>query len=44
MEHGEYYKQSAVITCADKPSEVVVKRTGYFDDASVQYGPGAKRA
>jgi hypothetical protein len=43
MEHGQYYKQSAVIACSEKPSTATVKRTGYFDDVAVQYGPAGSR-
>ncbi|HVY91832.1 MAG TPA: DUF2271 domain-containing protein [Bryobacteraceae bacterium] len=43
MEHGQYYKQSAVIACTDKPSAATVRRTGYFDDVAVHYGPGTNR-
>lgn len=43
MEHGQYYKQGAVISCTDKPSAASVKRTGYFDDVAIQYGSGSDR-
>lgn len=43
MEHGQYYKQSAVIAGTDKPSAATVRRTGYFDDVAVHYGPGMNR-
>lgn len=44
VEHGSYYKQSATITCGEAAASAIVKRTGYFDDVAVQYGPKGSRA
>lgn len=44
MEHGSYYKQSASIACGETSAAATVKRTGYFDDVAIQYGPKSGRA
>ncbi|HVW09737.1 MAG TPA: DUF2271 domain-containing protein [Bryobacteraceae bacterium] len=44
MEHGSYYRQFGTIECGATPAEAMVKRTGYFDEVAIQYGPKAGRA
>lgn len=43
MEHGEYYRQWAPIVCGETPASATVKRTGYFDEVAIQYGPRTSR-
>ncbi len=44
VEHGSYYRQYGTIACDENPAQAIVKRTGYFDEVAVQYGPKGSRA
>lgn len=44
VEHGSYYRQFGTIDCGATPAQAMVKKTGYFDEVAIQYGPKAGRA
>jgi thiamine biosynthesis lipoprotein len=44
QEHGDYSKQTGMITLADAPATLTLSATSNFEPVIIQYGPRQNRA